>query len=176
MQDISFAKGQSGFDPHYSAPGSIKPRQRPPHDAVAQESYPTYPLISQPPLGSNMPYMLDTVISTIHLNATGPLTPLSSPYSVGGRVYKTPPSPALTAHNGYSPSRNLPGVNRVDARRQNAMRISRSPYHNLASHHNQVEINRIRDGIDVRTTVWFLSTPQSTSDHRRLCFEISPTK
>ena len=45
------------------------------------------------------------------------------------------------------------GLIRADARRQNAQRVNRSPYFNAAGNHNHVEISRIRDGIDVRTTV-----------------------
>lgn len=42
---------------------------------------------------------------------------------------------------------------RPDNRRQNAMRVSRSPYYNAANHHNHVDVGRIREGTDVRTTV-----------------------
>ncbi len=33
------------------------------------------------------------------------------------------------------------------------MRVTRSPYYHAAGHHNHVDVNRIREGIDVRTTV-----------------------
>ncbi|KAI1454988.1 RNA recognition motif 2-domain-containing protein [Annulohypoxylon moriforme] len=48
---------------------------------------------------------------------------------------------------------------RLDGRRQNAMRISRSPYYNSANHHNHVDVNRIREGIDVRTTIMLRNIP-----------------
>ncbi len=39
------------------------------------------------------------------------------------------------------------------SRRQNATRISRSPYYQQTNSHNHVDVNRIREGTDVRTTV-----------------------
>lgn len=44
---------------------------------------------------------------------------------------------------------------RSDPRRQNATRVNRGPntYYNQTGHHNHVDVNRIREGIDVRTTV-----------------------
>lgn len=50
---------------------------------------------------------------------------------------------------------------RHDTRRQNATRVHRSPYHhhNVSSQHNQVDVGRIRDGIDVRTTIMLRNIP-----------------
>lgn len=45
--------------------------------------------------------------------------------------------------------RGLPGL----SRRQNATRVSRSPYYQQTNSHNHVDVNRIREGTDVRTTV-----------------------
>ncbi|PHH72187.1 hypothetical protein CDD80_4716 [Ophiocordyceps camponoti-rufipedis] len=39
------------------------------------------------------------------------------------------------------------------------MRISRSSHHSVTGHHNHVDINRIRDGIDVRTTIMLRNIP-----------------
>lgn len=47
----------------------------------------------------------------------------------------------------------MSGYGRPDARRQHAARVNRSPHHNATGHHNHVDIQRIREGIDVRTTV-----------------------
>jgi hypothetical protein len=52
---------------------------------------------------------------------------------------------------------------RHDGRRQNAMRVNRSPYYSAAGHHNHVDVNRIREGIDVRTTVSYKPGPHQTS-------------
>ncbi|KAI0127893.1 RNA recognition motif 2-domain-containing protein [Xylariales sp. AK1849] len=50
---------------------------------------------------------------------------------------------------------------RHDSRRQNAMRVHRSPYHhhNVSGQHNHVDVNRIREGIDVRTTIMLRNIP-----------------
>ncbi|KAI1769594.1 RNA recognition motif 2-domain-containing protein [Hypoxylon sp. FL1150] len=48
---------------------------------------------------------------------------------------------------------------RTDGRRQNAIRVNRSPYYNATNHHNHVDINRIREGIDVRTTIMLRNIP-----------------
>lgn len=109
-----------------------------------------YPLMLQAPFGPNMPFLIDRFPNVVQTNPI--MAPMSSPYPAIGSLYRTPPSPALTVNN-QSPSRPLPGYGRPDARRQNATRINRSPHHNAASHHNHVDIHRIREGIDVRTTV-----------------------
>ena len=70
--------------------------------------------------------------------------------------------PGLTNHH-FNPSprdngdglgrhTNPPGYNRVDFRRQNASRVVRGPYYGIPTHHNHVDIHRIREGTDVRTT------------------------
>ncbi|KAI3547220.1 RNA recognition domain-containing protein 2 [Colletotrichum abscissum] len=57
------------------------------------------------------------------------------------------PSPSMPMMGSMSPG------TRAEPRRQNAARVNRSPYYNVASHHNHVDVNRIREGTDVRTTV-----------------------
>ncbi|TDZ18328.1 Meiosis protein mei2 [Colletotrichum orbiculare MAFF 240422] len=42
---------------------------------------------------------------------------------------------------------------------QNAARVNRSPYYTAASHHNHVDISRIREGTDVRTTIMLRNIP-----------------
>lgn len=126
-------------DAHYNAPVAM------------------YPLMFQAPFTPAVPYMLDSLLPPVQANSGNPLTPFTPQYPVFGTLYQTPPSPALTAQNSYSPSRNFSGADRADARRQNAMRVNRSTYHSTATHHNHVDITRIRDGIDVRTTVRLLA-------------------
>lgn len=126
-------------DAHYNAPVAM------------------YPLMFQAPFTPAVPYMLDSFLPPVQANSGNPLTPFTPQYPVFGTLYQTPPSPALTAQNSYSPSRNFSGADRADARRQNAMRVNRSTYHSTATHHNHVDITRIRDGIDVRTTVRLLA-------------------
>jgi hypothetical protein len=63
---------------------------------------------------------------------------------------------------GCSPARHSPQYDRHNGRRQNAVKVQqhhRGRSSNPASaHHNHVEINRIQQGTDVRTTV---SIPRS---------------
>ncbi|KAI2637518.1 RNA recognition motif 2-domain-containing protein [Xylaria nigripes] len=51
--------------------------------------------------------------------------------------------------------RHLPTLNR----RQNATRISRSPHYQQSNSHNHVDVNRIREGTDVRTTIMLRNIP-----------------
>ncbi|KAF7561896.1 hypothetical protein G7046_g2245 [Stylonectria norvegica] len=116
-----------------------------------------YPFMYQPQIGPSMPYVLERVPQAGQISHMSPMAPS---YPILGHMYQTPPSPALTVHNDFSPSRTVSGYSsRIDARRQNAARITRSPYHNAASHHNHVDICRIRDGIDVRTTIMLRNIP-----------------
>lgn len=135
---VSSNSSQAGQgDPHYNAPIAM------------------YPFMFQAPFTPAVPYMLDSsFLPGAQTGSGSPLTPFAPQYPIFGTLYQTPPSPALTSHNSYSPSRTFSGAaERADARRQNAMRMSRSTYHSTTTHHNHVDINRIRDGIDVRTTV-----------------------
>lgn len=81
-----------------------------------------------------------------------PMTPMPGGMPVMGPIY-TPPSTPMTMQSDYMSPRALAAYGRPDGRRQNAMRVNRSPFHVTGSHHNQVDVDRIRQGIDVRTTV-----------------------
>ncbi|ODA80537.1 hypothetical protein RJ55_03496 [Drechmeria coniospora] len=162
VQTLSLGKAGDGNDQHLasvSAPATIRPLAAP--DIRAHSQFAMYPLVFQSPFATGMPYTLDSFLSA-NTHTHGQITPvpqISPSYPVIGPLFHSPPSPALTAHHGYSPSRQLAGFGKPDTRRQNAMRISRSSYHNVASHHNHVDINRIRDGIDVRTTIMLRNIP-----------------
>ncbi|UKZ78098.1 hypothetical protein TrVFT333_005832 [Trichoderma virens FT-333] len=139
---VSSNSSQAGQgDPHYNAPIAM------------------YPFMLQTPFTPAVPYMLDSFLPAAQTGSGSPLASFTPQYPVFGTLYQTPPSPALTTQNNYSPSRAFSGAERADARRQNAMRISRSTYHNTTTHHNHVDINRIRDGIDVRTTIMLRNIP-----------------
>ncbi|OIW33953.1 hypothetical protein CONLIGDRAFT_570335 [Coniochaeta ligniaria NRRL 30616] len=103
----------------------------------ASTHYLVDPFASHPPT----PYHLPTNLTTF--------SPLYQP---------TSPGPLVSYQPGYSTPKSL-GFNRPDARRQNAQRVNRSPYYNAAGNHNHVEISRIRDGIDVRTTIMLRNIP-----------------
>ncbi|UKZ52280.1 hypothetical protein TrVGV298_006055 [Trichoderma virens] len=139
---VSSNSSQAGQgDPHYNAPIAM------------------YPFMLQTPFTPAVPYMLDSFLPAAQTGSGSPLASFTPQYPIFGTLYQTPPSPALTTQNNYSPSRAFSGAERADARRQNAMRISRSTYHNTTTHHNHVDINRIRDGIDVRTTIMLRNIP-----------------
>ncbi|KAH6893609.1 RNA recognition motif 2-domain-containing protein [Thelonectria olida] len=150
LQDISLAKGPGGLYHQQDRGGQVMPAVN------TQPQFPVYPFMIQSPVAPNMPYVLERVPPAGQISAVGPMPP---PYPMMRPVYQTPPSPALTVRNDFSPSRPSSGYPRFDSRRQNAARITRSPYHNSASHHNHVDIGRIRDGIDVRTTIMLRNIP-----------------
>lgn len=157
VQDISITKGREPQNHYADATDSSTPRPMPASDVRMHPPFAMYPLMLQSPFTPGMPYMVDRFVPTNHASPMAPMTPMapmSPPYPVVGSLYQTPPSPALTAQHSFSPSRSSSGFGRPDARRQNASRVNRSPYHNAAGHHNHVDVSRIREGIDVRTTVW----------------------
>jgi hypothetical protein len=93
----------------------------------------------------NPPYMPDPVSPRVQN-----MFP-SGNYSWVGPVYpqqSTIMSPELVTPRQFA-------YHRADGRRQNAVRVHRSPYqhHNVSGQHNHVDVDRIREGIDVRTTV-----------------------
>lgn len=103
--------------------------------------------------------------SVVPLIYTGQVPPVravvvnnnSSPGSGGSGLALSSPSarPPGTLAGGspdFSPPRGSLYPGRLDVRRQNATRIVRQPTYNPAVHHNHVDVGRIRDGIDVRTT------------------------
>lgn len=67
-----------------------------------------------------------------------------------------PPTPARTLHSNFSPMRGGHGQGRFQVSRFNPPRMHRSGFQSNSSHHNHVDIERIREGTDVRTTVSIL--------------------
>ncbi len=112
-----------------------------------------YPVIAQPNYTTSFPYLMNSFIASAPGAEVAPLsTPISPSYQRVSAAYRKPPSPALTIHNGYSPSRSVSNYGRLD-RRQHAARVNRNSFQSPSSHHNHVDVHRIREGIDVRTTV-----------------------
>ncbi|EGX91657.1 meiosis protein MEI2 [Cordyceps militaris CM01] len=118
-----------------------------------------YPVIAQPNYTPNFPYLVNSFI------ASGPgaevatlSTPISPTYQRVSAAYRKPPSPALTIHNGFSPSRSNSDLGKLD-RRQHAARVNRNAFQSPSSHHNHVDVHRIREGIDVRTTIMLRNIP-----------------
>lgn len=150
FSSLTFAPAPNDLDRQNAARNLTMSRPTPSTNIHLQSAFTMYPFMFQPSLASSMSYALERLPGTAQI---GPMTPVSPAYPAMSSLYQTPPSPASTSQTNQSPSRPTPGYGRLDARRQNAMRISRSPHHSAAGHHNHVDIQRIRDGIDVRTTV-----------------------
>lgn len=91
------------------------------------------------------PYVLDSASPRVHT-----MLPASN-YSWVGPLY---PQQSAMMSPDVLVSRQF-GSHRADTRRQNAVRVHRSPFqhHNITGQHNHVDVDRIREGIDVRTTV-----------------------
>ncbi|KAK4039921.1 hypothetical protein C8A01DRAFT_46650 [Parachaetomium inaequale] len=89
-----------------------------------------------------------------------PMTPISGGMPVMGPLFNTtPPDTPMAMHSDFTSPRSIQPYGRQDARRQSAMRVNRAPFFNNAGHHNHVDVNRIRDGIDVRTTIMLRNIP-----------------
>lgn len=72
------------------------------------------------------------------------MTPFSSRQSSGS---------VMAMHHEFSSPRPSQGLYRADGRRQNATRINRGYFNPPGPHHNHVDIQKIKEGTDVRTTV-----------------------
>ncbi|KAK0645879.1 RNA recognition motif 2-domain-containing protein [Cercophora newfieldiana] len=142
---------------------SGRPTQHTAGPIVPQHQLAMYPVVyhshHMPTMSSPANYVLDQT-PTRRQTATSftPMTPISGGITVMSPVY-TPPATPLALSGEYTSPRAVAAYGRYDSRRQNAMRVNRSPYHMTAGHHNQVDVNRIRDGIDVRTTIMLRNIP-----------------
>jgi hypothetical protein len=73
--------------------------------------------------------------------------------------------------------RQFPGLNPGLNRRHNATRVARSPYYQQTNSHNHVDVNRIREGTDVRTTVRsFGNCEGDVSDFQQIMLRNIPNK
>ncbi|WYZ40324.1 hypothetical protein EsH8_IV_000665 [Colletotrichum jinshuiense] len=107
-----------------------------------------WPILCQPQFQPSTTY----VLNGSHRLSIPPATPSSTGYQVM--------SPLFSHHSrGITMAGVMPASARTEPRRQHATRINRSPYYNVASHHNHVDVNRIREGTDVRTTIMLRNIP-----------------
>lgn len=114
-----------------------------------QPQLPVLPVVYQGPFAAGTHYMIDPITPR-----NSSLLPLSGHLPAFGPLYHPPNQTALVPfHGDFIPGRAMPNFGRPESRRQNAMRVNRSPYYNGAGHHNHVDVTRIREGTDVRTTV-----------------------
>ncbi|KAI1122901.1 RNA recognition motif 2-domain-containing protein [Nemania abortiva] len=115
----------------------------------ALQVHPTYgmlPIVYHSIPMATPPYVFDNMPSRSH----------SAAFSSAAYPFINPMAP----RSAYIPRdmmvpRGLPGLNR----RQNATRVSRSPYYQQTNSHNHVDVNRIREGTDVRTTIMLRNIP-----------------
>lgn len=132
--------------PRTSVLASAQPATSPASLQICPQ-FAVYPA-SHSQLNSNPPYLLEQLPLRSHSTV-----PLGNNLSLLAPLYPQTISALLPLRGDLNPQRPLLGYGRSDGRRQNAARVSRSPYYNAATHHNHVDVNRIREGIDVRTTV-----------------------
>lgn len=85
-----------------------------------------------------------------------PLSPMNSTFSTMGSL-----SPSMSGSMTFTrTSWPSPRFQRSsDARRQNASRVNRAHFSPPGPHHNHVDVNRIREGTDVRTTIMLRNIP-----------------
>ncbi|KAK1768636.1 RNA recognition motif 2-domain-containing protein [Phialemonium atrogriseum] len=152
FHDMSFAK------PSQPTGGLINTdRPRPvPLGLHVQPQLPMCPVVYQNPFYTGAHYMVDPV-STRNPG----MMPLPSHLPAFGSLYHPSNHTSLVPiHGDYSGGRPMHNFGRFEGRRQNAMRVNRSsPYCNGAGHHNHVDVNRIREGTDVRTTIMLRNIP-----------------
>lgn len=110
------------------------------------------PVIFHPSKSVRVPFSLDSVMATDLRTHMTPQAFGRPSFSSMCSPFQSPPSPTLTAPSNFSPPRFQSSLERIDLRRQTAARATRSTP-NSVGHHNFVDVKRIRDGIDVRTTV-----------------------
>ncbi|KAH6671641.1 RNA recognition motif 2-domain-containing protein [Plectosphaerella plurivora] len=118
-----------------------------------QQPFAVWPVMCQTPLQPNMAYVLDSPQQTSHV-----ASPAMGNYQLAS---PTVSQAGQSAHfsEGYYQPRSMPSMIHPDSRRQHASRVSRSSFYNIASHHNHVDVARIREGTDVRTTIMLRNIP-----------------
>ncbi|KAL2164061.1 hypothetical protein VTH06DRAFT_3275 [Thermothelomyces fergusii] len=121
-----------------------------------------YPVVCnsvQPP-GTHQ-FMLDqTPTRGQGISHLAPTTPISGGFPMMAPLFNTtPPSTPMAIRSEFTSPRSIQPYARLDSRRHGAMRANRSHYLNNAGHHNHVDVNRIRDGVDVRTTIMLRNIP-----------------
>lgn len=114
-----------------------------------------FPIFLQTSMAHSTSYSIDDVLARDIREHQAVHARFQSAYSCMERPFRSPPSPTLSTPSTFSPPRFQTNQSRIDTRRQTVIRSHRSPSSHSASHHNYVDVKRIRDGIDVRTTVSF---------------------
>ncbi|ORY63590.1 RNA recognition motif 2-domain-containing protein [Pseudomassariella vexata] len=148
FQRLSCSRPASTASSIHNALVSTPTRAYHPGNFPLQQSYGMMPVVySGMPL--TPPYMIDQVPTRSHGMFPG------GNYSIVTPMYSQP-SPLMSPE--YMTPRQF-AYPRPDSRRQNAMRVTRAPYYSIPSQHNHVDVDRIREGIDVRTTIMLRNIP-----------------
>ncbi|KAE9568259.1 Meiosis protein mei2 [Colletotrichum fructicola] len=148
FQALAMSKNptQIGMSPHGTSmmgPGSTCPPF-----GIQVPPFAMWPILCQPQFQPGMGYLLDG-------GSRLSLPPATS--SPAGYQFVSPLfSPQA---RGLSTAGSMSCSPKPEPRRQNASRVNRSPYYNVTSHHNHVDVNRIREGTDVRTTIMLRNIP-----------------
>lgn len=112
-----------------------------------------YPMMYRNQIPPATPMMYEPMTPRTH--GIMPQSPMPGAMAMMRPMYA--PSPQM--HSSFMTPRPMGSFNRPDARRTSAIRVNRAPFLNSAGHHNHVDTARIREGIDVRTTVMLRNIP-----------------
>lgn len=139
LQRLSMSRPQSTL-PALNNPNALLSTPVRSQGLQMQPTYGMLPIVCHGIPMTTPPYVFDSLSARPH-TATFP----SATYPFIG---------SMTPRSAYIPRdmvipRQFPSLNR----RQNATRISRSPFHQHTNNNNHVDVNHIREGTDVRTTV-----------------------
>lgn len=119
---------------------------------VQQQQVAVYPVLYPGLQPAGRPrFMFDHIPTRSHsFGQVNPLAPMSGGLPMGA-LYPTRVA-SMMMHSDFAAPNTIHPFGHLDNRRQNAMRVSRSPY-SKDGNNNKVDVIKIRDGIDVRTTV-----------------------
>ncbi|ERT01476.1 hypothetical protein HMPREF1624_02725 [Sporothrix schenckii ATCC 58251] len=121
-----------------------------------QQQVALVPMVVRNPYGTTGPIILDP------FNAMAGMGPMA-----GAPIVFPPGTPMSTiVHQGYDGGQRHGPMVRYGNRR-GVMRMDRSMQFGPNGHHNQVDVKRIRDGVDVRTTIMLRNIPNKV-DQRML--------
>lgn len=87
------------------------------------------------------------------------MSPLSSPFSMMAPLSPQLAGPMNSPQHSFPSPRLSQAFHRSNERRQNALRVNRGHFSPPGPHHNHVDINKIREGTDVRTTIMLRNIP-----------------
>ncbi|EGY15432.1 uncharacterized protein VDAG_06596 [Verticillium dahliae VdLs.17] len=158
MQELTLGKHTpaSQLVPSPTVPPIGPSQQYPPTRLQVQQPYTMWPIICHAPFQSNMAaYRLDNG----HQNAI-PSSPASVNYQFMATLATgTSNAQVVPIPDDFCQPRTMPAYPRPDIRRQHASRVNRMSLYGVASHHNHVDVGRIREGTDVRTTIMLRNIP-----------------